>query len=98
MRRLTNLFAVAHAFEVAPRFPLGEIREDFAVKKSGNDFHRKVLFISLLGSRWFCRQRASHYAFSPSRSRAACASAVVMIRPPFTFAYRIDANASLSQT
>jgi len=32
--------------EVAPRFPLGEIREDFAVKKSGNDFHRKAHFIS----------------------------------------------------
>jgi len=32
--------------EVAPRSPLGEIREDFTVKRSGNDFHRKAHFIS----------------------------------------------------
>jgi len=84
MRRLANLFAAAHAFEVAPRSSPGEIREDFTVKRSGYDFHRKAHFISsrlatlaahavergpvvraCSASRWFCRQRALHYAFSP---------------------------------
>lgn len=53
---------------------------------------------SLLGLRWFCRQRAGHYAPSSERSRAACANAVVLARPPFTSAYRMDAGVSLGQT
>jgi len=53
---------------------------------------------STLGYRWFCRQRAVHYALSSLRFRAAFASAVVAIRPPFTPACLIDADASLGRT
>jgi hypothetical protein len=53
---------------------------------------------SLSGFRWFCRQRAVLYTLSPLRCRAAFANTVVTIRPPFTSADLIDADASLSQT
>jgi len=103
--------------EAAPRSPLDDVREDFIVKRSGNDFRRKVHFISLhlamLAAHdvergpvvracsafvGFAANAPRTTLFHRRRFRAACASAVVTIRPPFTFAYRIDANASLSQT
>jgi len=52
---------------------------------------------SLSGFRWFCRQRAVLYTLSPIRCHAAFANTVVSIRPPFTPAYLIDADASLSR-
>jgi hypothetical protein len=52
---------------------------------------------SLSGFRWFCRQRAVLYTFSPIRCHAAFANTVVSIRPPFTPADLIDADASLSR-
>jgi len=52
---------------------------------------------SLSGFRWFCRQRAVLYTLSPIRCHAAFANTVVSIRPPFTSADLIDADASLSQ-